>query len=372
MADANSSGWASRALALVERLTNHVVMIAALAVLLAQLLEIDHDCPIVALHSALVEEVQQPENNEMDIDAGIAYHLPPEALLVLGSILASIGAMMLIFGGKMQQFFSASIVVSSLALAAQEVAVQTLLLQPKSERFFLNLTLSRGATPLSSLKLDVACTAAFFAILIAISTALHFVALRMFKRMAQFFEGAITAVLTVRLVAQFLPWLLVSHPFSGADYVGHMFLGYPLVPFWAIALPLAFILGALEPVPCLQAIITCFLGAFAATKGIRTIQDYLVGADDIELAGGDDVHSDPLQGMLQLGLFAVGLLIHQKVWLQNEGGREHGFCGGVCGCCGCCGCGEDEDDDEHEEPREQERRPNKRVSQQFRGNRDMV
>lgn len=332
---------ASRVITFVERVWNHLVMLAALAILLPQFLAGGSECPVISVHNLLLDQVHEP-TDKLDLEAGIAYSLPPGVHFVLGGGLTLLGLMMLVFGLKMQQIISAAVVVASLALVAEEVSVRTLLLRPLANRYAVNLTLSRGAVSVGSVVVDLACSGSLFAVLLAISAGVHFVALQSFKRTAQFFEGAVSAVLAVRLASQFVPWLLESHPIAGAGYDGHFFLGYPVVPFWAIAMPLAFLVGAIEPVPCMQALITCFLGAFAATKGMRTVQEYLAGYDDIELAGGNDVHSDPLQGLIQLGLFVVGLLIHQRLWLRSDDGGGGGCLGGACASYDCCPCCSDE------------------------------
>lgn len=71
------------------------------------------------------------------------------------------------------------------------------------------------------------------------------------------------------------------------------------------------------------------------------IHNALTGETNIELAGGDDVHSDPVQGLAQLGLFVFGLLVHQQLWLKHETDS--------CGCSPCCSGAVADDEAEEEE-----------------------
>lgn len=58
--------------------------------------------------------------------------------------------------------------------------------------------------------------------------------------------------------------------------------------------------------------------------------DYFAGSTNIELAGGNHVRSDPVQGAVQLVLFVLGLLAHWRLWLRTDT-----TAGPLC-MCGCC------------------------------------
>jgi hypothetical protein len=94
-----------------------------------------------------------------------------------------------------------------------------------------------------------------------------------------------------------------------------------------------------QPAHPMQVVITTLLGAAAAAKGVRTVNDVRRGDLNLELAGGASVTSDALEGSLELGLLLVGLVIHRRA-LCPDGRRC--TCSMECCCpsCACC-CADD-------------------------------
>ena len=279
-ASVESSSFSDTILPLIERVWNHLVLLLFAAMITAHFLSFDDECILSTIHGMLIDGASMAATvpqERVQISVGVAYNVPPGLLLTLGSVLFLLGVSMLIFGMRMQRTITALVVVGGGVVVMEEVTARMWLNTPAEDRYSLDLTFMRGIDTVNTFVIDLACTGSVYAIFLTISAGLHLVAMTFFKRAAQFFEGAVAAVLFVRLIANFYPTLLESHPIDVGLDVGSFFLGYPLVPFWAIAVPLAFVLGALDASPWMQVGVTTFLGAFAATKGLRTIRDYFSG-----------------------------------------------------------------------------------------------
>lgn len=319
-----------------EYIWNHLIVLLVLAgAVTAPFADSEYGtCPIANVRKTVLQTTHSSDATP-GLDQGVAYDLPAEAVLFAGSAFLLVGIAMLLFPWPFRRAVSCVVFVTVLALLAEEGSSR-LLLDNSASPLDLTFTLTRGPDELSSLRVDLPCTGSAFAVFAAIWAGLHLMALQTVKRASLFFEGAVCAVLLVRMLADFLPVLLEPQPLSGA---AQFFLGYPVVPFWAVSIPLALLIGAI-PQGGFRVVITSFLGAFAATKGLRTILGFLDGQTSLELSGGADVHADPVQGAIQSGLFLVALVMHQRIWLQGEEpGNEIGCCGN---CCACCPCANDE------------------------------
>ena len=229
----------------IECFWNHLVMLLLIAfILTVPFVDESSTCPITTVRNSLMAStLPSSSESELDLNEGVAYTLPAKAMLLIGSGLLLSGICLIFFPRRMQRTVSALVLIVGLALLAEELSAHLLIGQHGSPPLGLTLTLTRGLDELQSIRVDLACTSSLFAILAAISAGLHLMALRPFKRGFLVFEGAVAAVLFVRMLADFIPLLLETHPIAG---IGHFFLGYPLVPFWATAVPLGFVVGAID------------------------------------------------------------------------------------------------------------------------------
>lgn len=358
---------------------NHLLLLLLVAVILAHFgtLGDEQTCPISSSYhgvEALVDAVEkrlppilqaadaatdeappQEAGEDLSIEDGLSYTLPPVAMYALGGLLTLVGLLMLVWGARMRRAIIGTAIVGALAAAAQYFVNAFLLGEPPYS-LAAALSLDRDGINLGSVRLDVECTGATLVVLGAISLGLHALAQRGFQRALFFLEGVACAVLAVRVAADFAPRLLAPMR-VGVVSVGHLtvdlskfegdaYLGYPLLPFWALAAPLALLLGILPNHPAINALTTSFLGAFATAKGVRTLSDAYHGRTALELAGGDSVAADPIQGGVQLGLFVVGVWLHGTCCAGREHGEEslcESCCCGLCSlfacCCRGCGCG---------------------------------
>ena len=96
-----------------------------------------------------------------------------------------LGTMLLLFGVKMQQTISATVLIFGLLFATEELSVYALLGRPASERYSLNFTLVRGpSNTLGAMNVDLQCTFSVWWMLLGLSLGLRLTALRAFKRVA--------------------------------------------------------------------------------------------------------------------------------------------------------------------------------------------
>lgn len=333
-----------------------------------------------------------------DVSVGVAYEIPAAAMVSVAGVLLVLGAMMLLGGVRMQRLIVGVAVVGSLTLAAESlVATQLLRLDedggllrrlsevaaaspdaasspptlsaspspitlfpsaattaaavaPSAPGLQARLSiLSDGASLFPPLTLDLQCSGAFLALLVAATVSLQLLAAQWFQRISLALEAAICALLLVRLTADFAPPLLQPLPADAAssltalaasaptvaarllpnpsDVLTARLLGYPLVPFWAAAALLALLAASIPESSTWAVTLTAFLGAFACAKGLEVLRDYREGDRTLELAGGEEVSSSVYEGGLQLLLFVAGL------WLRRA---SCGGCARSCRCCGCC------------------------------------
>ena len=325
---------------------NQLLVLIVLAVLITRYgsLGPEQTCPVTAAHAGLVRIGAATEDG-LAFDNGITFSLPPSAIYAVGATALAVGGVMLSCGLRLQRVFTALLVLGALALYAESAAMQQLLYKPPEADLAVGLFLESDGVTTFRFRVDLPCAGSVLLLLIAISIGLHLITQPLFGRVLSFVEGAICGILAVRLAADFFPPLLeaMPGPFDEAGATPKAFLGYPLIPFWSAAGVAALIIGVMPEGETMTILITAFFGAFAAAKGVRTLQDAAAGLDALELAGGSRVHSDVVQGGLQLGLFVVG------VW----GGRMRAACdpnrpqpppsAACCGlgscCCGCFSCG---------------------------------
>lgn len=191
----------------LESVINHLVVVGILSLLADQYLKPNGKCPTTLFYESIHDPYINGDN--IRLEHGITYRMPPEGILYIGGSLAVLGVGMLLFGLKMQQTISAVATIAGAAFLAEELAMRSLLLIPKEDRYTLVTDLNQGPLTKHRFNVDVSCASSIFATLIAIAAALNLVAMYIFKRAANFFEGAVCAVLIVRLAAQFVPWLLM-------------------------------------------------------------------------------------------------------------------------------------------------------------------
>ena len=276
------------------------------------------------------------------VTTGIAMDLPPVALLAAGVAFTATGIVMLACAVPAQRIIVGLVVVGGLAFVSEQASEQALLGEA-TPNVDAALTLMRDGLSVGGFTLDLRCTGSMFAILVASRLGLWMLETRLTQRAMMFVEGAACGVLAVRLAADFYAPLLVS---SASVPDAGLLLGYPIVPFWASAVPLGVVLGTAASAEGpgeggTATLLTLFLGAFCAAKGLRTLQDYYVGGSTLELAGGASVDSDMLEGGVQLGLLLLGAWRHRQRWARPQ------CCGGGGGgCCpALCCCADDEEDD---------------------------
>ena len=273
---------------------NHLLLLLIFSVLTAHYgsAALDGTCPVAALHEAIAQAGEGDALvDTVSFEGGISYNVPNGALYAIGGSLLLLGAAMLVSGARLQRLFTGVLVVGSLALGAEAMAAAQLLHQP-SGALTAGLYLERDGERAGTFTVDCACAGSLLGTLLAISLGLHALAQPCFQRALSFLEGAVCGLLVARLVADFVPPLLEPYPLSDAPTP--FVLGYPLVPFWAAAAALALLMGvgAVPENETLHAVLTAFLGAFAAAKGLRTVRDAADGRTSLELAGGDRVASD--------------------------------------------------------------------------------
>ena len=322
---------------------NHIMLLLLFSALVSHFGAIGEEgtCPAGAstqhfFPSLATEEGEEgAEEDAVSIRRGITYQLPPAALFAAGGLLVAIGSAMLIWGIRFRRLVTGVLIVGALAVMAKSIATANLLGDDPPFSLAAVISVERDTVSLGGIRLDLECTGSILAIVCAISLGIHALASPIFQRVLAFIEGAACAILAVRLLADFVPILLEPHPFEGE---AHYFLGYPLVPFWLTAGPLALLIGLLPAYASVEIVTTALLGAFAAAKGARVLQHALAGGHSLELAGGENISSDMITGGTQLALFVVG------VWLRcvccapprDEHEPANACFGGMCGCCGCC------------------------------------
>jgi hypothetical protein len=62
------------------------------------------------------------------------------------------------------------------------------------------------------------------------------------------------------------------------------------------------------------------------------------GRGSVELAGGDHIQADPMQGAAQLVLLLAGLWLHYACCRAASANDADSGGGGMRRCCGCCAC----------------------------------
>ena len=236
-AGATREGWCRGWLIpLLYQLYNELLLLLLLASLLAFWTESSHDmCPVQFPGSGSGAHTQGDEAASASrLTRGVTYDMPPDILLLVGALFVGTGATMLIVGTIVHRSIVKALLVLALVLATAEVASSTLL-QTASESLGVTMSLLRNGVALGGFTLDLQCTGAVLAILVALRLGVVVVGLPLVDMSMLFFEGAACGVLGVRLAANFYPPLLrESSLLPGAG----RFLGYPIVPFWACALPL--------------------------------------------------------------------------------------------------------------------------------------
>ena len=181
----------------------------------------------------------EPVADDAAITRGVSYDVPPKLLLGAGYLFTTFGLAMLVFGPTVQRTIVKGLIVLVVALASAQVASSSLI-TPVAERLSMTTSLLRGGVALGGFTLDLQCTGSMLGIFVAARLAIFLVGLSLVERSMLFLEGAACGVLGVRLAANFYPPLLVES--SVVPDAGFL-LGYPIVPFWACAVPLAVVLG---------------------------------------------------------------------------------------------------------------------------------
>jgi len=261
---------------------------------------------------------------------GVTVELPKEAMLVLGISVLSIGLLALWLGADFAKYLVSLVLAGALALAAEEFLISKLMAWFVKDHLLLDLTVRSinrddESTTLGETTLDMSCASEVLAVAAAGFVGYYFATY--LYRGALFFYGLASAVMFMRLISQFYPWLITP--------IGDPRLfGYPLLPFWGLTFPLGFLSGSWlachpdasmvpreaeadggmpKPPDFLLVTVTAFFGAVATDKGARTLVDFFFsgGESTIDFAGGDTaLTSDFGRGVVQLVLFAIGIIWH--------------------------------------------------------------
>jgi len=297
-------------------------MLAVISLVVAFLLDefIPEECVIESISDSIHSVSRHVNVTLNSAQEGLAYELPSNLMFVTGVLLLVFGLASLVAGARLAETLFA------LCLAT---AVGFLLVQEESRDFLQEGHLEvellttwattswwgnmstepelRGA----EIKFPMDLTCAFTLFVTTFFFGLTILLAPMLLKVALIVAGLFAGVLSVRLVGQFVPQLLYR-PSPDTP----VFLGYPLTPFWVLALALSTIAGAMLLTGSKQRLvlmlITSMLGSFGALKGVTILNGYEHGDYVIEAAGGKP-QPQLLAGLVQLSLFSVGIML-QFTW----------------------------------------------------------
>lgn len=287
-------------------------------------------CPVTSAYHSINGALHV--NETLGLDEGLTYELPKSLMLVTGVFALCVGVASLLAGARLAQSLFA-LLLGALAgvVAVQHLAPELLLDQPHLE---IELVTAWAVTswwgnitddpPVHSaevkLPLDISCASALFACLC--STGVAMMSAPLMLRLNLCLVGMVAGVLAVRMASNFTPQL-IGDTYKGEDeaaQAGPHYLGYPLLPFWNAAAPLALAFAALliRGSTRTLVVVSSLIGSFCTIQGANALDRFRRGEYLVEAVEGNP-KSNFLGGTEELVLFALGLLT-QSIWCKPTSG----------------------------------------------------